>query len=167
MNAPEDRLGSKLGHGSDVRCKTAFPAKAEVHSRSCYVAQGRVEDGRGSLGHSATPRFPSPLIKPGVPIFRHPAFRPASSRGTRGVIQLRAVFAQRMTPFALRHSNLGRFRSSTVLPGLSPITSTSPSSEAHRKSGPFAPPALPGLNARTTLSEFAPSGRTARNGLVH
>ena len=28
----------------------------------------RVEDGRGSLGHSATPRFPSPLIKPDGPI---------------------------------------------------------------------------------------------------
>jgi hypothetical protein len=25
---------------------------------------GRVEDGRGSLGHAATPRFPSPLIEP-------------------------------------------------------------------------------------------------------
>jgi hypothetical protein len=29
---------------------------------------GRVEDGRGSLGHAATPRFPSPLIEPDVPI---------------------------------------------------------------------------------------------------
>ena len=29
---------------------------------------GRVEDGRGSLGHSATLRFPSPLIKPDEPI---------------------------------------------------------------------------------------------------
>jgi hypothetical protein len=28
--------------------------------------EGRVEDGRGSLGHSATPRFPSPLIEPDV-----------------------------------------------------------------------------------------------------
>jgi hypothetical protein len=28
---------------------------------------GRVEDGRGSLGHSATLRFPSPLIEPDVP----------------------------------------------------------------------------------------------------
>jgi hypothetical protein len=25
---------------------------------------GRVEDGRGSLGHAATSRFPSPLIEP-------------------------------------------------------------------------------------------------------
>jgi hypothetical protein len=31
---------------------------------------GRVEDGRGNLGHSASPRFPSPLIKPDVRISR-------------------------------------------------------------------------------------------------
>ena len=41
----------------------------------------------------------------------------------------------------------------SVLPGSSPITFTSPSSKAHQKSGPFAPPALPGLNAPTTLSD--------------
>jgi hypothetical protein len=29
---------------------------------------GRVEDGRGSLGHAATLRFPSPLIEPDVRI---------------------------------------------------------------------------------------------------
>ena len=29
---------------------------------------GRVEDGRGSLGHAAALRFPSPLIEPDVPI---------------------------------------------------------------------------------------------------
>src|SRR3954470_20104675 len=32
--------------------------------------RGRVEDGRGSLGHAATPRFPSPLVKPDVRISR-------------------------------------------------------------------------------------------------
>jgi hypothetical protein len=32
------------------------------------VAFGRVEDGRGSLGHAATLRLPSPLIEPDVPI---------------------------------------------------------------------------------------------------
>ena len=37
--APEVRSGSKLRHGADVRCKTVFPPKAEVHPRSCYVAQ--------------------------------------------------------------------------------------------------------------------------------
>src|ERR1700747_954234 len=38
------------------------------HSADMPAQVGRVEDGRGSLGHSATPRFPSPLIKPDVPI---------------------------------------------------------------------------------------------------
>src|SRR5262249_32279527 len=33
-----DRFGVKLRHGGDVRCKTAFPPKAEVRPRSCYVA---------------------------------------------------------------------------------------------------------------------------------
>jgi len=40
-----------------------------------------------------------------------------------------------------------------VFSGLSPITTTSPSSKAHQKSGPFAPPALPSFNAPTTLSD--------------
>jgi hypothetical protein len=31
---------------------------------------GRVEDGRGNLGHSATPRFLSPLIEPDLQISR-------------------------------------------------------------------------------------------------
>ena len=31
-------------------------------------SEGRVEDGRGSLGHAATLRFPSPLIEPDVRI---------------------------------------------------------------------------------------------------
>ncbi len=29
----------KLGHPGDVRCTTALPPKADVHPRSCYVAQ--------------------------------------------------------------------------------------------------------------------------------
>src|SRR6516225_1805124 len=39
MNAPEDRLGFKIGHCGDVRCMTALPPKAEVHLRSCYVGE--------------------------------------------------------------------------------------------------------------------------------
>ena len=38
--------------------------------------------------------------------------------------------------------------------GSSPITFTSPSSKACQKSGPFAPPALPSLDAHTTLSRL-------------
>jgi hypothetical protein len=40
-----------------------------------------------------------------------------------------------------------------VFAGSSPITTTSPSSKAHQKSGSFAPPALPGLNAHMTPSD--------------
>src|SRR5271166_178964 len=37
---------------------------------NAYSRSGRVEDGRGSLGHAATLRFPSPLIEPDVRISR-------------------------------------------------------------------------------------------------
>src|SRR5580704_13947277 len=50
----------------------------------------------------------------------------------------------------------------SVLPGSSPITFTSPSSKAHQKSGPFAPPALPGLNAPATLSDSRHDRRLSR-----
>src|SRR5262249_26414545 len=49
------------------------------------------------LGPFGNAPFPIPAHQTGRADFRHPAFRPASSWGTRGVIQLRAVFAQRMT----------------------------------------------------------------------
>jgi hypothetical protein len=39
MNAPEDRLGSKLGHPGDIRGMTVLPPKAEVDPRCCYVAE--------------------------------------------------------------------------------------------------------------------------------
>jgi len=34
------------------------------------IFDGRVEEGRGGLGHAATLRFPSPLIKPDMQISR-------------------------------------------------------------------------------------------------
>jgi hypothetical protein len=37
---------------------------------SFFCLRSRVEDGRGGLGHAATLRFPSPLIKPDVRISR-------------------------------------------------------------------------------------------------
>ncbi len=49
-----------------------------------------------------------------------------------------------------------------VLRGSSPITVTSPSSKTHQKSGSFAPPALPGLNAHTTLSDSRRCRRLTR-----
>ena len=41
-----------------------------INATSTFAALGRVEDGRGGLGLVATPRFPSPLIKPDVQISR-------------------------------------------------------------------------------------------------
>jgi hypothetical protein len=55
--------------------------------------------------------------------------------------------------FAPRHSNLRRRLSLMVFAGSSPITTTSPSLKAHQKSGSFAQPTLPGLNAHTTPSD--------------
>ena len=63
MDAPEDRSNAVNEHMS-----SGFAPRADIVASCRHVRFGRVEDGRGSLGHSATPRFPSPLIKPGVPI---------------------------------------------------------------------------------------------------
>jgi hypothetical protein len=41
---------------------------SRLRSVALQVPSGRVEDGRGNLGHAATLRFPSPLIEPDVPI---------------------------------------------------------------------------------------------------
>ena len=49
-----------------------------------------------------------------------------------------------------------------ALSGSSPITPTSPSSKAHQKSGPFAPPALPGINAPTAPSDSRRDHRLMR-----
>jgi hypothetical protein len=77
------------------------------------------------------------------------------ARGKAGRLSCREITArlkdagccnERGQPFNLRSVGL-------VLPGSSPITIPSPSSKAHQKSGSFAPPALPGFNAPTTLSE--------------
>ena len=56
-----------------------------------------------------------------------------------------------------------------VLPGSSPITATSPSWEAHRKSGSFAQPALPGIIAHTThpimrLTDLREAATLAQDG---
>jgi len=46
---------------------SGLPPTPDILSARRHVSKGRVEDGRGSLGHSATLRFPSPLIEPDVP----------------------------------------------------------------------------------------------------
>src|SRR3979409_1493502 len=58
----------KLRRTQFAQMSSGLPLKADIARYSRHVAKGRVEDGRGSLGHSATLRFPSPLIEPDVPI---------------------------------------------------------------------------------------------------
>jgi hypothetical protein len=48
--------------------KIDAPQSTDISGHAWDASFGRVEDGRGSLGHAATLRFPSPLIEPDVPI---------------------------------------------------------------------------------------------------
>ena len=78
---------------------------------------GRVEDGRGSLGHAATLRFPSPLIEPDVRISRirlsdwlhHEAHERITDRKrhVRGVLFLRQSAGREV-----RYTRLDRVRGS-------------------------------------------------------
>ncbi len=60
-------MGVKPGPPECFRHTSAPGPQAELQATQQGVSVGRVEDGRGSLGHSATLRFPSPLIEPDVP----------------------------------------------------------------------------------------------------
>src|SRR5260370_16549774 len=64
---PMSQLG-QTRRSAVVIATSALPPTADIGRQSGHVRKGRVEDGRGSLGHSATLRFPSPLIEPDVPI---------------------------------------------------------------------------------------------------
>jgi len=101
------------------------------------VSSGRVEDGHGSLGLMANAPFPIPAHQGG-----------------------RAAFGIRLSDWLQRHTAgpLGGappslcsrafsegFGSFLALSGSSPITFTSPSSKAHQKSEPPAPPVLLGI----------------------
>ena len=115
------------------------------------TSAGRVEDGRGGLGHSASPRFPSPLIERSVRISRttlsdrlHRKAHDKARDRSRLSGGRRLCLAAELLPTATGTSGVCR---------LAPITMPSLSSEAHQKSGPFPPPALPGLSSTTTLSD--------------
>ena len=73
-------------------------ASPESDRALCTAAKrrfGRVEDGRGSLGHAATPRFPSPLIERSVRISRTKCGRPHL------LGNVASAFMWRPTPLAL------------------------------------------------------------------
>jgi len=111
----------------------------------------RVEDGRGGLGHPASPRFPSPLIERSMRISRttlsdwlHRNAHDEAHDRSRLSGGHRLRIAAELLPTSPGISGVCR---------LSPITMPSPSSEAHQKSGSFPPPALPGLSSHMTLSD--------------
>ena len=60
-------VGSKPVMLRNKQMLSALPPLATGERTFRIGSFGRVEDERGSLGHSATPRFPSPLIEPDVP----------------------------------------------------------------------------------------------------
>ena len=74
------------------------------------------------------------------------------SRTTRSATscETKAIWLMRWSPY---QASLAIDERLSVFAGSSPITFTSPSSQACQKSGPFAPLALPSLDAHTTLSD--------------
>ena len=88
---PRARLSGQ-GHQPPLPSSIINPVEVTTpqHDGETYVADGRVEDGRGGLGLWPSPRFPSPLIKPDVPIsgirlsgWLHREARDGATRGRR------------------------------------------------------------------------------------
>jgi hypothetical protein len=85
-----------------------------------------------------------------------------TARYTESKLTARGFGTVSKLSFAPRHSNLRRRLSLMVFAGSSPITTTSPSSKAHQKSGPFPQPALPGFNGHTAPSDSRHGRRLSR-----
>src|ERR1700730_4280634 len=119
------------------------------------ATEALVESRMGAVAWGLWPtlRFPSPLIKPNVPIsgirlsdwFHREAHGEQTNR-------TRLRHGERLA-FAPRHSSFGQRLPLMVFSGSSPITITSPSSKAHQKSGSFPSPALPGFK-ELVFSQF-------------
>ena len=166
--------------GSGVRCLRSDSLLSWSDRTSTRAARSesderRVEDGRGGLGHAATLRFPSPLIKPDVRISRirlSDWFHRAAHGGGRVRCVLPKQWAMADAP-----SNTDRRPSSPRgkllqkrpdTQGCSRLIAnhrSSAPSKAHQKQGPFPPPALPGLNGRMALSDSRPTAACATWGL--
>jgi len=157
----------KIWHRARRAAAHGILASARQRLQSEPSRSAPVESRMGAVawGLWPTPRFPSPLVKPGVPI-----------SGTRLSDWLhRKAHDGRplIAGVGRRHLGTGRSSSSSrafsegsgsyqALSGSSPITFTSPSSKAHQKSGPFAPPALPGINAPIAPSDSRRDHRLMR-----
>ena len=93
------RLTAAMGHSLPMRLAPVShdvrsTPKADMRLQPNICRDGRVEDGRGNLGHSATPRFPSPLIEPDVPISGIRLSDWFSSHGTQRCVEWSAFEAQ-------------------------------------------------------------------------
>ena len=147
-----EELARRHGQAASfIRTDVAQEADVQAMVAHClsqfgrFDCLGRVEDGRGGLGHSASPRFPSPLIERSMRISRttlsdwlHRKAHDEARVRSRMSGGRRLRLAAELLPTAPGTSGVCR---------LSPITMPSPSSEAHQKSGSFPPPALPGLSS--------------------
>src|SRR3954465_15872022 len=74
-----------------------------------YRMFGRVEDGRGSLGHLGIAPFPVPAHQTGRAGLPHPAFRLVSPRGTRQGVK--------MNPAQPKHAEIAEHHPIGVAPG--------------------------------------------------
>src|SRR5262245_52173173 len=71
LHRPGLFLGRALINPLHASAAQSMSASLRKRPNCCVAAKrryGRVEDGRGNLGHAATLRFPSTLIEPDVPI---------------------------------------------------------------------------------------------------
>src|SRR3954453_6421021 len=108
---------------------------------------GRVEDGR-----SSSAPFPVPAHQTGRADFPHPAFRLVSPRAYDGR-SMRALFAP---PLHLGTAVKLAWKAPGLMPcfvGSRQVTDPRLLQQAHQKSGPFPPLALPSLGSTTTLSD--------------
>jgi len=154
-----------LHFGLQPPCLRFAVAVTEHHARLGTRLLARLYRGRHLKRQSSTRFQGATLVKPGVPI-----------SGIRLSDWLhREAYDCRPLIAGVERRHLGTWRSSPssrafsegsgsyqALSGSSPITFTSPSSKAHQKSGPFAPPALPGINAPIAPSDSRRDHRLMR-----
>src|SRR6516225_2125027 len=139
---------------------SALPAKADMGRTSFHVRFGRVEDGRGNLGHAATLRFPSPLIEPDVPIsgIRLSDWLHREAHGEKFGPQASSARRLPLLRLAIQLSLKGPDHS-RCLQAYRQSPSPRHLRKRTRSQGPFPPPALPGFNGRMTLSDSRQSRR--------
>ena len=164
----EDGLQHNLGRGLDHAVTKGWDTELRARLRHLALESSRAAPDRAGMSSkpvpraspSATPPGPVPQLarksshpRPGLPHWRGRAGRRAA-RYRRGKSCRRAHRSGRRAPpspcnelYLKAPDLIGCFKAHRQSP--SPL----PSSKARQESGSFAPPALPGFIARTTLSD--------------